>query len=123
MDRVESYFASHASSTTAASTSTTSPRTFKPLQYDSYIDNTLSIASPSPSATPSKRHLPFSALPEPSASQDQRTRRQRKQQEQAIRNEMQQSIARLTLGEEEINSEDEVDAETKTTEEGQGSLF
>jgi len=110
MDRIDKYFANFqslsSSSAFALSSNPIAPREAKPLKYEAYQDSIQS--SPSSTAASSTIKKPFSALPRPSATQDNRTRKQRRLQEDGIRQDMQKSIAKLTLGE----SSDEQEQDT-----------
>lgn len=73
----------------------------RPLRYDAYHSQT-QTSSPSVSLA---GNAPFEALPKPSIKIDDRSRKQRQNFENQLHREMQQSIARLTLGAEDIEDD------------------
>ncbi|UZJ57366.1 hypothetical protein CBS101457_006686 [Exobasidium rhododendri] len=127
IDRIEAYFtvlSSRPSPDVGHSAKTTARNAVKPLNYEPYQispQSSLSTTSSGKNKNESNRkQQPYSALPPPSARQDERMRRHRKIQEDCIREDMQKSIASLTMGNEE--AEEYVD-DTVAIKKEDGVLF
>lgn len=121
MDRLDGYLANRikvSNSVQLPIGQTLQPK--PPLKYDVYSESTLPLSS----STSSSSRKPYSALPKPSVAQDSRAQRQRRQQEEQLQNEMQKSIARLTLeGEVSDESKEDGDSKGKATNRDDGVFF